>query len=259
MACAYLLSLEPSSPAIAHASDAASSRVDGVVANLPHELVGNSQPSDKPEVNATEDDVRQLIPESLQNVLELHTSRRMKPLPPLSKEAKQGVSIPSQRRWLYYWSLILARQAPPCVWPLSPPPDHLRPKALLTYIKLRMRELSGIKMKLVEAASSIVGLGKAGSEGGGKGLIWASLARYDDELLNVLEGCERCSREDSDMGKRTSDGVVDEESLRDVFRTGEWDSQKMVLPFARLSSVAISPDRQDNLEVGLYSLRRDPY
>ena len=60
--------------------------------------------------------------EALKGVLDLHTSKRMKPLSPAPsgtdlidenpKKQKQGVSIPSQRRYLHYWSLILNGEAP---------------------------------------------------------------------------------------------------------------------------------------------------
>lgn len=61
--------------------------------------------------------------DALKGVLDLHTAKRMKPLSPApsqtsdlvdekEKKQKQGVSIPSQRRYLHYWALVLNGEAP---------------------------------------------------------------------------------------------------------------------------------------------------
>lgn len=190
----------------------------------------------------------------LEDVIALHTSRRMKAPSTPDKKLKQGVSIPSQRRWLYYWSLILAHAAPPGFWSISNSTTS-RPKALvrLLEVKIRMRELGGVKMNLIRVADKLLeksnnnksGRPKGSSERDwGKGLVWVSLARYNDELVETLEKWERHTRHDSgDMGKRRRDSELnssrqeEEESLRDLFSSGRWDKGKMVRSFARLGDV----------------------
>ncbi len=48
----------------------------------------------------------------LEDVIALHTARRMKGPSKSGQKLKQGVSIPSQRRWLYYWSVVLNARLP---------------------------------------------------------------------------------------------------------------------------------------------------
>ncbi|PIL27597.1 hypothetical protein GSI_10748 [Ganoderma sinense ZZ0214-1] len=202
---------------------------------------------------------------SLSYVLDLHTARRMKRPTSPSAKLKQGVSIPSQRRWLYYWSLVLARQAPPDFWsvsegegrrssdrdlqlgsdPVGVWPARPTPKVRLTQIRLRMRELGGLKTNLVRAANALLeGVGKRiDAQGRNSSQVWASLARYDDEFVDTLEEWERYTRDEGTggaMGVRSSRKGAEEmggEAITDLFKDDRWDGQKMVRSFARMSTL----------------------
>ncbi|KZT28129.1 hypothetical protein NEOLEDRAFT_1176278 [Neolentinus lepideus HHB14362 ss-1] len=181
---------------------------------------------------------------SLQHVLDLHTSKRMKP--PSSAESKdkngakpkkitQGVSIPSQRRWLSYWSLLLAHDGPPGFWSLSSP-AQFKPKIRLQEIKIRMHEPTGVKMNLVKAVNAIIDRNAFAKTATGEGQVWVSLARYDDEFVETLEKWEKVTRsEDGDLGKKRKDPQeMERKELNDLFKDGKWDRVKMVRSFARL-------------------------
>jgi phosphatidylinositol-3,4,5-trisphosphate 3-phosphatase/dual-specificity protein phosphatase PTEN len=100
----------------------------------------------------------------------------------------------------------------------------------------------------------------------GKGLVWVSLARYDDEFVQTLERWERWTRErDESSGDGNATGKArlgvmrkgsermsvgraesasetggegeEETTLRDMFKDGKWDGKKMVRSFARMGNV----------------------
>jgi phosphatidylinositol-3,4,5-trisphosphate 3-phosphatase/dual-specificity protein phosphatase PTEN len=189
------------------------------------------------------------------------------------KKQKRGVSIPSQRRFLYYWALCLAHEAPSGFWSLTMPPSHLpsiglpgaspRKQVRLVEIKLRLRELSPVKLGLVKAANIIIDKTKGGSPtnlstpqersglddqcslSGSVNHIWVSLARYDDDFVNTLEQWEKHTRdEQGNMGirkpgsaHRTGKDDCEEERLAAMFRDGRWDKDKMVRCFARMGEI----------------------
>jgi phosphatidylinositol-3,4,5-trisphosphate 3-phosphatase/dual-specificity protein phosphatase PTEN len=185
--------------------------------------------------------------DSLKGVLDLHTARRMKPQGE-NEKTKQGVSIPSQRRWLHYWALLLAHEAPAHLW-AAPPGQAKRPRVRLTQITVRMHETGALKLQIVRAASAMIdrtSLGKAGSlqaKASGHGNMWVSLARYDDDFVRLLESWELHTRDEGgNMGRLRKDaGGLDGETLREVFdEKGKWDKTKMVRSFARLGATSES-------------------
>lgn len=140
-------------------------------------------------------------PEALKSVLELHTSKRMKIDDP-QKKVKQGVSIPSQRRWLLYWSLLLAGAGPRGFWGLPGSPFvttslTTHPKARILSVTVRMREQRGVTASLVKAINVLADQTSFRNRNApqmkrrDEGEVWISLARYDDSFVETLEG-ENC-------------------------------------------------------------------
>lgn len=101
-----------------------------------------------------------------------------------------------------------------------------------------------MKTSLLKAANVVIdraGLGKLGTGGAkeaGANHVWISLARYDDDLIELLEKWEEHTRSpDGQMGKRRPGSeYMGEESLDTFFNDGRWDSGKMVPSFAKMGA-----------------------
>lgn len=249
MACTYLLSLDDNlaAPLSERGNETkllAERKADELMQTVPEDEEDSAAQDD----HATDDQTgpKTSHKPSLTSVLELHTSKRMKASSSPDGKVKQGVSIPSQRRWLHYWSLILAHEAPSNLWPaVTPKPPS--PKVRLTEMQVRMRDPSTMKMGLVKAANIVMGytssknasISKLANGGKRGGQIWASLARYDDGLVDLLERWEVQTRDESSghMGRRKAGSEhMGEEELSKVFEDGKWDHKKMVRSFARMGT-----------------------
>ncbi|KAF9561406.1 hypothetical protein CPC08DRAFT_707383 [Agrocybe pediades] len=317
MACTYLLSLDnsPSPPNLERSHTAkqwAAKRMEKTVNILPpdeQEQPASAAPtsprSPSHQPNAVPSDTAGILdheggspplpttanPErsftdALKGVLDLHTARRMKPPEKQDGKVKQGVSIPSQRRFLYYWALLLAHEAPKHMWAVNapklnkesdssnPPPFERSqapsPKVRLTQLKLRMHETSAMKMNIVKVANKIIertsmakspmsdelkAKKEAEKAKASASQVWASLARYDDRLVDLLEEWEVYTRDPGgNMGKRRNGSEhlargesTKEEVLSHIFKDGKWDKGKMVRSFARLGARSGTQSQQETI------------
>ncbi|KAF4616693.1 hypothetical protein D9613_008608 [Agrocybe pediades] len=298
MACTYLLSLDnsPSPPKLERSHTAkqwAAKRMEKTVNILPPDeeeqpaasAAPTSPRSPSHQPNAVPSDTAGILdheggspplpttanPErsftdALKGVLDLHTARRMKPPEKQDGKVKQGVSIPSQRRFLYYWALLLAHEAPKHMWAVnapkvnkeinssSPPPFERSqapsPKVRLTQLKLRMHETSGMKMNIVKVANKIIertsmAKGPMSDELKAKkeaekakasaSQVWASLARwkYGQKKEWIRASCER--------------RIYGGGSAKYIFKDGKWDKGKMVRSFARLGARSGAQSQQETI------------
>lgn len=226
---------------------------------------GGSSSAQSPGPDATSSNTP-LAASTLEKVLSLHTARRMKQASSssslshsASKKPRQGVSIPSQRRFLLYWSLLLSHTAPGYLWPLTPQPVSVRPKVKLLQITVRLREGGTTQMTLVKVVNKVLekARGTKGvvrhASGQGMGNLWISLACYDDSFVEELETWERRTRDrQGHLGKRhEGDCVYDGKSVTQIFEDGRWDKTKMIRSFARLGRVETKIGVDDHNEVCL--------
>ncbi|KIM42319.1 hypothetical protein M413DRAFT_27108 [Hebeloma cylindrosporum] len=310
MACAYLLSLEhsPVPPRLERSYSVkqwATRRMESAVDSIPHDdtllspphsvatlsppLVAKHAPSDTEgilDIDSGAVPPRSPTPnreksftDALKGVLDLHTARRMKS-PEGEEKVKQGVSIPSQRRFLYYWTLLLAHEAPKHMWAVDPVGSMFQrtkepsPK--------RMHETSTVKRGIVRMANKVIektnmAKGPAAtapsnsSQGSSNGNssssgVWASLARYDDTFIDLLEQWEVYTRDPGgQMGKRrpgsehlTTEGSTREEEISRIFEDGKWDRDKMVRRFAQMGVISKSDEKsvdENGDKINMYTLR----
>ena len=240
MACSYLMSTDGVLPAAKRkdTEEWTEDQIEAFISTMPtddpsvpltQEAYESTHPIETNVADSGEGHERRTASGVLAHVLDLHTSKRMK-TPSPGEKGKQGVSIPSQRRWLHYWSLLLTHRAPQDFRA-----GKLHPKVRIASITLRMKETSAIKYQIIRATNAI--LDRASEKKyNGKGRVWISLARYDDELVDLLESWERTTREEGGhMGlRKPGGGHMGEDALADVFKTGKWDEKKMVRSFSRM-------------------------
>jgi len=170
----------------------------------------------------------------LQKVFDLHSSRRMKPPGSSSGKINLGISVPSQRRWLYYWSRILHKEAPLLFWPpLMPSGSEQHSSTVtLTQISLRvmatskLRSLLAMPLDLVSESRSV----DNGSREARRSPVWISLARYEDQCVDTLEEREKRSRNETG-------GLGLSEWNKAMFDNRKWDKEKMVKKFGKLKAV----------------------
>ncbi|KAG6334851.1 hypothetical protein ID866_4241 [Astraeus odoratus] len=163
--------------------------------------------------------------DTFEQVLDLYTSRRMKPtlLPVPTTRQKLGVSIPSQQRWLRYWSQFLASG--------NLGQSGCR-KVRLTQIVIRMQELSGIQPGIAQAVSVVKQTtSRHGAWTTSNSGLRVSLARYDDSLVDTLANYEEPQRSKPEDCH--------------IFNDDKWDKGKMVHKFASMiaKDVQISSDK----------------
>jgi phosphatidylinositol-3,4,5-trisphosphate 3-phosphatase/dual-specificity protein phosphatase PTEN len=254
MACSYVMTTDDLLPATKskNTEEWTDDQVEALISAMPtddpsvpltQESYESTHTAERKRPDSGKPEGRKTASETLAHVLELHTSKRMKSPSP-GEKGKQGVSIPSQRRWLHYWSLLLSHRAPQDFWAGEP-----HPKVRIISITLRTKEASAIKNQLIRAANAILDR-TSEKRYKGKGEVWVSLARYDDELVDLLESWERQTRDEGGhMGlRRSGSGRRSNEAVADLFETQKWDEKKMVRSFARLGMT--DGARREETELG---------
>lgn len=209
--------------------------------------------STSPPTIATSVSTEKSFTNALKDILDLHTARRMKAPIKSTKDMIASVRIPSQLRFLYYWALLLAHEAPKHMWDhqasvlarsQSQALNHssTRPRVYLTQITLRMRDTSKIKASFVQAASVITGKTSAIGKKS-KSRVRASLSKYDDFLIDGLEKWEVYTR--NWQGNRRGEDVAN------IFEGGNWDKGKMLSSFAHFGVV----NKDTDGKIQIYVLR----
>ncbi|KIK95539.1 hypothetical protein PAXRUDRAFT_374828 [Paxillus rubicundulus Ve08.2h10] len=204
---------------------------------------------------------------TLEQVLDLHRSRRMKISSKrlkrslsasTAKKPKMGVSIPSQQRWLFYWSQVL-QGSDPTSFRLSTGKDfpaeghetslnkrNQIQKVRLTELTIRMQGLYGVQPRLVQIASAVATSARKGHDvrSSTAGRVWASLSRYDDRLVEELDHLQRSA---------TNSGG---QEVSNIFRNDEWDKGKMVHRFAEMGASGIEPLQEEDIRQPLTHVLR---
>ena len=228
-------------------------QVEALISSMPtddppipstQEAYESNHPTDENATSSSKGEGHKTASEILAHVLELHSSKRMK-APSPGEKGKHGVSIPSQRRWLHYWSLLLSHRAPPDFLT-----DNPHPKVRITSITLWMKEVSAIKYQLIRAGNAILDR-TSKKKHKGKDEVWVSLARYDDGLVDLLESWDRHTRDEGGhMGlRKPGSDCMGDAALADLFNSREWDEGKMVRSFARMG-VSEGARREETREQG---------
>ena len=189
----------------------------------------------------------------LETVLRLHAEKRMKTARNPEKQ-HQGVSIPSQRRFLNYWARRLSDDTPGDFWTVEPRERqslHVR----VCNIKVTMSDFSPMQstlFKIVNRYHHVVGRTKA-TAAEEKSPVWASFSRYDDAFVKGLEQREWDTRPNDEAERRETG----QSNINKFLDDGRWDSQKMVHSFARLRAAEDdAPLREVSLESALQYQRK---
>ncbi|KAF5373961.1 hypothetical protein D9758_000712 [Tetrapyrgos nigripes] len=128
--------------------------------------------------------------------------------------------------------------------------------------------MSSMRMNLIKAANTVLeaaNMGKAAKDNG-NAQVWVSLARYDDDFVEMLERWERYTRDDSvndglgNMGRRRAGSEhFGNEVVSEMFKEGKWDSQKMVRSFARMGildeNAVVKSENEAHEKIATYRLQ----
>lgn len=126
---------------------------------------------------------------SLDSVLALHSARRMKPPSKSDSNPRKGVSIPSQRRFLFYWAQILSNAAPKGFWVIPTLDTKVPPqKVRICGVTVRMVDPGGAKSAALKVVNNLL----AATTGGKV----CSEPVNVSAVIRLFRGCSKDSRED---------------------------------------------------------------